>query len=149
MIKAELFHCREQVCCQECHSKGVKSITLWGNNSLLVRDRSFIFLICSRLSLSFCKMIWHCSSSIEYWCLFIICKYLYQSSHLQFFSLMLAWVVWGSEKGFALVVWLLINIARVGVKVRVGLEKKTLWRKVEKLIELRKMRRIWKLEFEF
>jgi len=35
----------------------------------------------------------------------------------------LACVVWGSKKGFAWVAWLLIYIARVGVKVRVGLEK--------------------------
>jgi len=36
---------------------------------------------------------------------------------------MLAWVVWGCEKGFAWVAGLFINIARIGVKVRVGLEK--------------------------
>ncbi len=36
---------------------------------------------------------------------------------------MLSWVVLGSEIGFAWVVWLLITIARVGEKVRVGLEK--------------------------
>jgi len=36
---------------------------------------------------------------------------------------MLAWVVWGCETGFAWVVCLLIYIARVGVKVRVALEK--------------------------
>jgi len=36
---------------------------------------------------------------------------------------MLAWVVWGSESGFAWVAWLLINNARVDVKVRIGLEK--------------------------
>jgi len=52
---------------------------------------------------------------------FIICKYLYQSSYLQL--LMLDWVVWDCKKGFTSVAWLLINIARVGVKVRVGLEK--------------------------
>jgi len=34
----------------------------------------------------------------------------------------LAWVVSGSEKGFACVGWLLIHIYVVGVKVRVGLE---------------------------
>jgi len=31
--------------------------------------------------------------------------------------------VWGCEKGFDCVAWLLINIARLGVKVSVGLEK--------------------------
>jgi len=36
---------------------------------------------------------------------------------------MLAWVVWGSKKDFAWVEWSLIHIARVGVKVRFGLEK--------------------------
>ena len=36
---------------------------------------------------------------------------------------MLACLVWGSEKGLGLAVCLLINVARVGVKVRVGLEK--------------------------
>ncbi len=38
-------------------------------------------------------------------------------------SLRLAWVEWGCEKGFAWKAWLLINIAMVGVKVKVGLEK--------------------------
>jgi hypothetical protein len=37
-------------------------------------------------------------------------------------QVMLGWVVWGCEKDFTWVAWLLINIARVGVKVRVGLE---------------------------
>jgi len=36
---------------------------------------------------------------------------------------MLAWVVLGSESDFAWITWLLINIARVDVKVRVGLEQ--------------------------
>jgi len=35
----------------------------------------------------------------------------------------LAWVVWGWEKGFTWVVWLLIDIARVGLKVMVDLDK--------------------------
>jgi len=30
-------------------------------------------------------------------------------------KLMLAWVVWGFEKGFAWVAWILIDIARIGV----------------------------------
>jgi len=34
---------------------------------------------------------------------------------------MLAWAVWGCKKGFAWVVWGLINITRFGVKVRNGL----------------------------
>jgi len=37
-----------------------------------------------------------------------------------FLIYMLAGIVWGSESGFAQVAWLLINIARVGVKVMVG-----------------------------
>jgi len=36
---------------------------------------------------------------------------------------MLAWVLWDSENGFAWVAWILINVACVVVKVRVGLEK--------------------------
>jgi len=36
---------------------------------------------------------------------------------------MFAWVVCGYEKGFACLAWPLINTGRVGVKVRVGLEK--------------------------
>jgi len=36
---------------------------------------------------------------------------------------MLAWVVWGSENGFAWVARLLGHVARVGVKVRVCLKK--------------------------
>jgi len=58
--------------------------------------------------------VWHCPSSMEYWSLFIICKYLYQYSYRE---------VRGCERGFAWVAWLLINISRIGVKVRVGLEK--------------------------
>jgi len=57
---------------------------------------------------------------LKYWCLFI-CEYFYQSSYL---ITMLAWVVLGCEKGFAGVAWLLINIARVVVKDRVGLKQR-------------------------
>ncbi len=32
----------------------------------------------------FCKMIWHCSNSIKYWSLFIICEYLYPSSYYRY-----------------------------------------------------------------
>ncbi len=38
-------------------------------------------------------------------------------------KLKLPWVVWGCEKGLCWVAWPLINIARIGAKVRVGLEK--------------------------
>jgi hypothetical protein len=36
---------------------------------------------------------------------------------------MWTWVVRGGEKGFSWIAWLLINIVRIGVKSRVGLEK--------------------------
>lgn len=69
----------------------------------------------------FCKMTWHCSVYN------LILKFIH---HLQVFIsiqliilLMLAWVEWGCEKTFAWAAWLFINIALVGVKVRIGLEE--------------------------
>jgi len=38
------------------------------------------------------------------------------------YSKRLGWVMWCCDKGFAWVGWLIINIARVGAKVWVGLE---------------------------
>ncbi len=32
----------------------------------------------------FCKMIWHCLSSIQYWSLTIICSYLSQSGYYSY-----------------------------------------------------------------
>jgi len=66
-------------------------------------------------------MIWHCISSIEYWSLFNVWKYLYQLSYYSY----LIKVGFGRESeagksGFAWVALLLINIARIG---RFGLEK--------------------------
>jgi len=76
------------------------------------------------LLLNFCKMIWHCSSSIQYWSLNSSFACICINPVIAVIQLRLAWVVWGCEiKGFPWVVWLLINTARVGVKIRVGLEK--------------------------